>query len=85
MTQIAMPLTRPIDPGDFVKAVFRNEATGEAERMWVRVEHVDDESRLVFGKLDSQPLVNAELRLGMELAIAYDAICEHVKNSEFGQ
>ena len=80
-----MPLTRPIDPGDFVKAVFKNEATGEVERMWVKVDRADEGNRLVFGKLDSQPLVNRELQLGMELAVAFDAICEHIKDAEFNQ
>lgn len=80
-----MRLTRPIEPGDFVKAVFKNEATGESERMWVRVDYADDTKQVVFGKLDSQPIVNADVWLGMELAVAYDAICEHVKDAEFGQ
>lgn len=76
---------RPIEPGDFVKAVFKNEGTGEAERMWVRVDRVDDAMKVIFGKLDSQPIANPELQFGMDLAIAYDAICEHMKNAEFQQ
>jgi hypothetical protein len=47
--------------------------------MWVKVEHADDELRVVFGQLDSEPIVLTDLRLGMELAVSYDKICEHMK------
>ena len=82
---MSLPLARSIEPGDFVKAVFKNEATGEAERMWVRVERADPQRQVVFGRLDNEPLVNLDLHRGMELAVAYSAICEHAKNIEFGQ
>jgi len=70
-------------PGDFVKVEFRHEPTGESEWMWVKVDHCDDEKRLVFGKLDSEPLVNPKLRLGQEMAVSYDNIREHMKKSSF--
>ena len=75
----------PIEPGDFVKAEFLNEATGEREWMWVKVDRADDGKRVIFGKLDTEPIVNRDLRLGMELAVSYDNIREHVKDSAFGQ
>jgi hypothetical protein len=75
----------PIEPGDFVKAEFLNEATGEREWMWVKVDRADDGKRVIFGKLDTEPIVNPELRLGMELAVSYDRIREHMKDAHFGQ
>ena len=72
-------------PGDYVKVEFRHEPTGESEWMWVKVDRCDDERRVVFGKLDSEPLVNPDLRLGQELAVSYDVIREHSKESAFHQ
>jgi hypothetical protein len=44
------------EPGDYVKAEFKDQLKGESEWMWVWVEGVDDENRLIFGRLDSQPI-----------------------------
>ena len=52
-----MPLYQP---GGFVKVEFRNEQTGENEWMWVKVDRADDSARVVFGRLDNEPLVNAD-------------------------
>lgn len=64
-------------PGDYVKVVFVKESTGESEWMWVEVSSDDNANRIVFGRLDSEPVVNADLRRGMELAVSYDNIREH--------
>ncbi|MGH7771425.1 MAG: hypothetical protein ACREQA_04240 [Candidatus Binatia bacterium] len=70
--------------GDYVKAEFKHDATGESEWMWVRVEYCDDKNRLVFGWLDSQPVVHTDkLALGQHLAVSYDTIREHKKESSF--
>ena len=53
--------------GEYVKAEFRDESTGEREWMWVEVESCDDEAGILFGKLDSAPLLGTDLRLGDEL------------------
>lgn len=74
-----------IEPGDYIKVEFKNESTGESEWMWVKVDNVDFGKRLAFGTLDSEPLVNTDLCLGMELAVSFDNIREHVKSSTFGQ
>jgi hypothetical protein len=36
--------------------------------MWVEVSSDGSANRIVFGRLDSAPVVNADLRQGMELA-----------------
>ena len=64
-------------PGDHVKVEFADEASGECEWMWIEVESSDDQARLVFGRLDSQPVVIARLRLGQQLAVSYDKIRDH--------
>jgi len=71
--------------GDFVKIEVPNEATSESEWMWVLVEDSDDGQRLVFGKLDNEPLVNTDMRLGMKLAVSYDNIREHRTENSFAR
>lgn len=74
------------EPGDFVKAEFRDERTGEAEWMWVRVELADDNQRILFGWLDNQPVVFAgEMTLGQRLAVSYDNVREHAKAGDFSE
>jgi uncharacterized protein YegJ (DUF2314 family) len=71
--------------GDFVKIEVQCEANDESEWMWLLVDHSDDEKRLVFGKLDNEPVVNTDMRLGMELAVSYDNVREHMTGSSFNQ
>ena len=66
------------EQGDHIKVEFKDDKTGESEWMWVEVESWDDERRVVFGRLDSEPLMHAEkLQLGQRLAVSYDNIHEH--------
>jgi hypothetical protein len=41
--------------GDHVKIEVKDR-TGESEWLWLLVDRSDDERRLVFGKLDNQPI-----------------------------
>ena len=51
--------------GDHVKFEIKNEATADSEWMWLRVDSCDESKRLVFGRLDSEPIVFANaLKLG---------------------
>lgn len=61
-------------PGEHIKAEFRDERSGESEWMWVEVESCDDERRLVFGHLDSQPVIHTDLKPGQPLAVSFDSI-----------
>jgi hypothetical protein len=70
-------------PGDYVKVEFVKESTGESEWMWVEVSSDDKANRIVFGRLDSEPVLNADLRRGMELAVSYDNIREHRTAASF--
>lgn len=71
--------------GDYVKAEFRNDATGESEWMWVRIDSYDKQRQVVFGILDSEPMLDygGKLRLGSELAVSYSNIREHRKPRDF--
>jgi hypothetical protein len=71
--------------GDYIKAEFRNDQTGESEWMWVRIDSCDDEKQVVFGELDSVPALDYEgkLGLGSQLAVSYDNIREYRKAAEF--
>ena len=71
--------------GDYIKVEFPDDSTGVSEWMWVRVDHCDDEKRLVFGTLDSIPLNShgGRVTLGKEMAINFERIREHKKPSGF--
>lgn len=70
--------------GDYVKVEFKDEQTHESEWMWVRVDYCDEENRLVFGWLDSQPVLDHgdTLKLGSHLAISLDNVRDHRKPAE---
>lgn len=51
-------------PGDHGKVEFADDSSGESEWMWVQVESSDDANRIVFGRLDSQPLLHLNLKVG---------------------
>jgi hypothetical protein len=70
-------------PGDFVKAEFKDEASGESERMWVVVDSCDDEAGVLFGRLDNEPLLDKNLHVGDQLAVSYGKVVEHRKASDF--
>jgi hypothetical protein len=63
-------------PGDLVKVEFKDDRTGDSEWMWVKVGCADDEKRLIFGRLDNEPIAvfRDKLYLGKELAVSYDLV-----------
>jgi hypothetical protein len=70
--------------GDHIKFEIKDEATAESEWMWLRVDSCDESKRLVFGRLDSEPVVFATaLKLGQQMAVSYDNVREHRKPSEY--
>ena len=70
-------------PSGYVKAEFKDEDTGESEWMWVVVDSCDDEDRVIFGRLDNEPVVGTGLRLGDELAVSYEKVVERRKPKDF--
>ena len=77
-------MTSPFHPGDYIKVEFAEGDSGESEWMWVVVDSCDEEGRLVFGCLDSVPIVHAnKLKLGQNLAVSFDQVREHKKGSSF--
>jgi hypothetical protein len=71
--------------GDYIKVEFKNDRTGESEWMWVRVDYCDEKNALVFGWLDSEPVLDygQKLKLGSHVAVSFDNIREHKKASQF--
>ena len=53
--------------------------------MRVQVGTCDDEERVLFGRLDNEPVVGTGLGLGDELAVSYEKAVEHRKAAEFGK
>lgn len=73
-----------LESGDYIKFETKDEKTGKSEWMWLRVDYSDEPNRIVFGWLDTQPVVfTDDLKLGQHLAVSYDNIREHKKSSEF--
>ena len=70
-------------PGEYVTVEFKDENTGQSERLWVAVHLCDDEERFLFGRLDNEPVVGTSFRLGDELAVSYERVVEHWKGTEF--
>lgn len=70
--------------GGSVKAGgLREDSTDESERVRVGAESCDDETGVLFGKLDSVPLLGTKLRLGNGFAVSHDKVVEHRKASDF--
>ncbi len=70
------------EPGDHIKVEFEGENGMPGEWMWVIVQSRDDKKRIVYGRLDNEPVneYGGKLTLGSELAIAYSQIREHRQN-----
>jgi len=76
--------TVEFEPGDYVKVEIRDDKTGEAEWMWLRIDYCDEPNKMVFGWLDSQPVVfTTDIKLGQHMGVSYDNIREHRKATEF--
>ena len=63
--------------GQHVKFEAVSAQSGESEWMWLLVDRSDDDSEIVFGKLDSQPVVITDMHLGQELAVSYANVREY--------
>jgi len=75
---------RDYEPGDYVKFEMKDEHSGDAEWMWLRVDLIDPDRRILFGQLDSEPVVfTKELRLGQEIAVSFDNVRDRRKPSDF--
>lgn len=48
--------------GDHVKIEVTDEKSGDSEWMWLLVSSSDDQQQLVFGQLDSEPVVATGLK-----------------------
>ena len=69
--------------GDYLKVEFRDDESGESGLMCVKVESDDPASRIVWGILESEPIVSTRPRLGIQLAVSYDSIREHRTAASF--
>jgi hypothetical protein len=73
------------EASDHIKVEFEGENGMPGEWMWVIVQKRDDKKRIVYGKLDNEPVndYGGKVRLGSELAISYDKVRDYKKPSEF--
>ena len=62
--------------GDYIKVEFEGNGGMPGEWMWVIVRGQDQTRRIVYGILDNEPVndYGGKVRLGSELAVAYDKI-----------
>lgn len=63
--------------GDHVKFEVHHDQSRESEWLWLLVDESDDKERVVFGRVDSQPIVSTSLRLGQEIAVSYENVRDH--------
>ena len=63
--------------GDHVKIEVADDRFGASEWMWMLVDYSDDEQRIVFGRLDNEPVVNTDIKLGQQLAVSFDNVRDH--------
>lgn len=75
------------EPGDYIKVEFEGEGGMPGEWMWVIVQGCDDNKRVVFGRVDNEPLneYSDKVKLGSQLAISYGKVREYKKPSEFAK
>jgi uncharacterized protein YegJ (DUF2314 family) len=72
----SMPMGK-YQKGDHVKFEVSDEQSNESEWLWLAVDSSDDEQEIVFGRLDSLPIVATDMRLGQEFAVSYEKIRDH--------
>jgi hypothetical protein len=75
------------EAGDYIKVEFEGEGGMPGEWMWVIVRGHDHTRRIVYGALDNEPVndYGGKVRLGSELAIAYDKIRAHRESKQSGR
>ena len=52
------------EKGDYVKFEMTHEQSGEREWVWLSVDNSSDEQQVVFGQLDSEPVVATDVKWG---------------------
>lgn len=67
--------------GDHVKIEVEDKHFGVGEWMWMLVDSSDDDRRLVFGRLDNEPIEAADMKLGQQLAVSYEKVRDHKRFS----
>lgn len=65
------------EKGEHVKIEVTDEVTGESEWIWLLIGNCDDDARIVCGRVDNEPIVNTDMRLGQELAVSFDKVRDH--------
>ena len=71
-----MPMPK-YNPGDHVKIEVTDQQSGETEWMWLLVDTCNEDTRMIFGKLDNIPVVNTDMSLGQDLAVSFDKVRDH--------
>lgn len=60
--------------GEYVKFELAETGSGQSEWLWMIVESCDDEAGVIFGTLDSMPIVSTQLRVGQQIAVSFDNV-----------
>jgi hypothetical protein len=69
--------------GDHVKFGVTHERSEDREWIWLSVDDSDDEQQVVFGQLDSDPVVGTDIKVGRHLAVHYGRVRQHRRSSDF--
>lgn len=64
--------------GDHVKIEIVDASSAAfAEWAWMVVDSSDDQKRMVFGRLDNEPIASGDMKLGQQLAVSYEKVKDH--------
>lgn len=59
---------------DCVKFEFADNDAGHSEWLWMIVDFCNEDAGVIFGRLDSVPVVMTHLRLGQEIAVSFENV-----------
>jgi len=71
-------------PGCFVKRAFKSKVGPKVEHMWVRVERVDYDRQLIYGRLANEPLYAWDFKPGDKVRVKFSQV-EALEDECFGK
>jgi len=73
-------------PGDLLLVRLSSETAKQPASVWIRVEHCDDQHRIVFGTVDGDsPGLGKALNCGAKLAAGYHLVHENASVVSLGR
>jgi len=71
--------------GDCVKFECAETDAGYCEWLWMIVDFCNDDTSVIFGRLDSVPIVITQLRLGQGIAVSFENVRDVLSHSKISK